>query len=137
MDDDGIVFFGCLSATTIKGTMEQIEGLVSKCRVATPSDTVVHSECAFTFFTPFHEKGILVNLNTFAGTIPALAMKGSSGDSEIFLRIVKERNEAMSNSDKILIQLRNIFQDHKTFGGLFLPDCGALSRPGLLIFSQA
>jgi ubiquitin carboxyl-terminal hydrolase 5/13 len=77
--------------------MEEIQALASKCRVATPSDTVVHSECAFTFYTPFsNEKGILVNLNTFAGTIPKLAFSSSSNASDakdVFLRIVKERVE--------------------------------------------
>lgn len=72
--------------------MEEIQALASKCRVATPSDTVVHSECAFTFYSPFSsDDGILVNLNTFAGTIPALSKTGS--DKEIFLRVVKDRKE--------------------------------------------
>lgn len=72
-------------------TMDEIEALAYKCRVAKPSDTVVHSECAFTFFTPFsNERGILVNLHTFAGTVPELTR--TTGDNkDIFVRIVKDR----------------------------------------------
>lgn len=81
--------------------MERIQELVGRCRVATPSDTVVHSECAFTFFTPFSngDEGIVVNLNTFAGTIPKLAFNATTkdnnsiNDKDIFVRIVKERRQ--------------------------------------------
>jgi ubiquitin carboxyl-terminal hydrolase 5/13 len=71
--------------------MEEVQALASHCRVATSSNTVVHSECAFTFFSPFSSpNGILVNCNTFAGTIQELAApKGK----ELYLRIVKERTE--------------------------------------------
>lgn len=76
--------------------MEPIDILSHRCRVATPRDTVLHSECAFTFHNPFSTKdGILVNMNTFIGTIPELAF--SSGDTsqerDIFLRVVKTRVE--------------------------------------------
>jgi ubiquitin carboxyl-terminal hydrolase 5/13 len=73
--------------------MDEIAALSQKCRVAKPSDTVVHSECAFTFFTPFsNERGILVNLHTFAGTVPELASTSTCSDGkEIFVRIVKKR----------------------------------------------
>jgi ubiquitin carboxyl-terminal hydrolase 5/13 len=75
--------------------MEPIEILAHRCRVATPSDTVLHSECAFTFHNPFsRNEGILVNMNTFIGTVPELAFAANpSQDSDIFLRIVKTRVE--------------------------------------------
>ena len=74
--------------------MEEVFALASQCRVATPSDTVVHSECAYTFFNPFSSpQGILVNCSTFAGTIQELAApKGK----ELYLRIVKERKEKIN-----------------------------------------
>lgn len=74
--------------------MEAIEILAHRCRVATPRDTVLHSECAFTFHNPFSTKeGILVNMNTFIGTVPELAFAAASPSQErdIFLRIVKTR----------------------------------------------
>jgi ubiquitin carboxyl-terminal hydrolase 5/13 len=82
--------------------MEVIAALSSRCRVATPSDTVLHSECAFTFYNPFStEKGILVNMNTFMGTIPELAFASLSQDRDIFLRVVKKRVEkAVTAEDK-------------------------------------
>ena len=75
--------------------MEPIETLAHRCRVATPSDTVLHSECAFTFHNPFsRDEGILVNMNTFIGTVPELVFAANpSQDSDIFLRIVKTRVE--------------------------------------------
>ncbi len=80
--------------------MEEIESLKLKCRIATPSDTVVHSECAFTFYTPFsNEFGILVNLHTFAGTVPELACRGSDNSKEICLRIVKDRIPKLPTND--------------------------------------
>jgi ubiquitin carboxyl-terminal hydrolase 5/13 len=74
--------------------MEEIEALASRCRVATPSDTVLHSECAFTFHSPFSsDEGIVVNLNTFTGTIQALAFNNVSESKDLFLRVVKKRVE--------------------------------------------
>jgi ubiquitin carboxyl-terminal hydrolase 5/13 len=79
-----------------------IEALASRCRVATPSQPVLHSECAYTFYTPYSsDEGIVVNLNTFMGTIPKLAFantatsssSSSSQNRDIFLRIVKNRME--------------------------------------------
>jgi len=84
--------------------MEAIDILSHRCRVATPSDTVLHSECAFTFYNPFStDQGILVNMNTFMGTIPELIFAGNPPqDRDIFLRIVKtsvERKDVDSNKD--------------------------------------
>ena len=65
-----------------------MDGLLqgSNYRVATAHDTVLNSECAFTFHSPFtSDKGILVNLHTFMGTIEEMAGEG------LFLRIVKKR----------------------------------------------
>ena len=70
-------------------------------RVATPHDTVLNSECAYTFHSPFSsEKGILVNLETFMGTIEELALMNC--DEGLFLRIVKKRipNEDQPKSDE-------------------------------------
>ena len=73
--------------------MNSIEVLAHRCRVATPGDTVLHSECAFTFHNPFSRKeGVVVNMNTFIGTVPELAFAAnSSQDTDIFLRMVKVR----------------------------------------------
>lgn len=74
--------------------MEMIQDLAGSCRVATPSNTVLHSECAYTFHSPFSsEKGLVVNLNTFIGTIESLAFNNTSEAKGIFLRIVKKRVE--------------------------------------------
>jgi len=75
--------------------MERIEILAHRCRVATPRDSVLHSECAFTFHNPFsRNEGLLVNMNTFMGTVPELAFAANpSQESDIFLRIVKTRVE--------------------------------------------
>jgi len=79
--------------------MEAIEILSHRCRVATPRDTVLHSECAFTFHNPFSkDEGILVNMNTFIGTVPELAFAANpSTESDIFLRIAKTRVEKMDD----------------------------------------
>ena len=61
------------------------------CRVANPHDSVFNSECVFTFHSPFTSNaGILVNLQTFAGTIQELALE--SHDEALFVRIVKHRS---------------------------------------------
>lgn len=74
--------------------MEAIEELASQCRMATPKDTVLHSECAYTFDSPFsNDSGIVVNLNSFCGTIPDLAFSNVSEERHIFLRVVKKRVE--------------------------------------------
>jgi len=64
--------------------------LIPRARVATPNDPVLKSECAFTFHTPFSsDKGIVVNLETFQGTVEELAL--SVANDGLFLRIVKKR----------------------------------------------
>jgi len=65
----------------------------SNYRVATPHDSVLKSECAYTFHSPFSTpKGIVVNLETFMGTVEELALSTStSNDEGLFLRIVKKR----------------------------------------------
>ena len=75
--------------------MDLITPLASSCRVATPHDSVLNSECAYTFHTPYStDAGIVVNLTTYVGTVDALALAGSSGPSEgLFVRIVKKRVE--------------------------------------------
>mmetsp|Transcript_15559 Transcript_15559/g.35668 ORF Transcript_15559/g.35668 Transcript_15559/m.35668 type:complete len:861 (+) Transcript_15559:212-2794(+) len=83
--------------------MEAIQSLAQRCRVATPKDTVLHSECAFTFHNPFSRKeGILVNMNTFIGTVPELAFASAnpSQESDVFLRIVKTRVKKKKDDGK-------------------------------------
>mmetsp|Transcript_4554 Transcript_4554/g.5270 ORF Transcript_4554/g.5270 Transcript_4554/m.5270 type:complete len:862 (+) Transcript_4554:40-2625(+) len=64
--------------------------LISKARVATPNDPVLKSECAYTFHSPFSSaKGIVVNIETFQGTVEELALPFMNDG--IFLRIVKKR----------------------------------------------
>ena len=77
--------------------MEVIESFASQCRVASAFDAVQNHECVYTFHTPFTtEKGILVNLETFAGTVDSLALL-DHGSSEkkaaVLVRIVKKRVE--------------------------------------------
>ena len=68
------------------------ESLAAKCRVATAHDSVLNSECAYTFHSPFTtDKGIVVNLETFMGTIQEMAFEGSTSDEGLFVRIVKKR----------------------------------------------
>jgi ubiquitin carboxyl-terminal hydrolase 5/13 len=74
--------------------MDLIERLVledpSLCRVATPHDAVYHSECCYTFHTPY-TTGILVSLQSFIGTVEAMALSGApTGRTVLFLRITKE-----------------------------------------------
>lgn len=79
--------------------METLQTFASKCRVASPHDSVYHSECVYTFYNPYSSSdGILVNLRTHVGTIQELAFTGvetsgtnSTSPQDIFLRIVKER----------------------------------------------
>jgi len=71
--------------------MEKISPLASRCRVATPHDAVLNSECVYTFHNPYtSNKGIVVNLTTFIGSIDDLALQGGD-DEALFVRIVKER----------------------------------------------
>lgn len=73
--------------------MEVIERLASQCRVASAFDAVQNHECVYTFHTPYTtEQGILVNLETFAGTVDAMAMLFGSGIA-VFVRIVQKRVE--------------------------------------------
>ena len=83
--------------------MEEILALAGQCRVASAHDSVLNSECCFTFHSPYTTaKGILVNLNTFMGTCQDMAMsKDSSGSNskELFVRIVKQRVQKKDNED--------------------------------------
>ena len=77
--------------------MESITKLAAKCRIATPHDAVTNSECVYTFHSPYTtEKGIVVNLSTFVGTIDELAFTNNTNDtaeesSALFVRICKKR----------------------------------------------
>jgi ubiquitin carboxyl-terminal hydrolase 5/13 len=73
--------------------MEEITKLAAKCRVATPHDTVTNSECVYTFHSPYTtDRGIVVNLQTFVGTIDEMAFtKSDSDDAGVFVRICKKR----------------------------------------------
>ena len=71
--------------------MQSIVPFASSCRIASAHDTVFNSECVFTFHNPFTtDSGIVVNLNTFIGTIDKLALE-KDGEEGIFVRIVKKR----------------------------------------------
>lgn len=86
--------------------MDSVESLADSCRVATPHNVVLNSECAYTFHTPFTtDNGIVVNLNSFIGTVQELALTKSSDSKAIFVRIVKkrvakEKEEAMDTTDE-------------------------------------
>lgn len=73
--------------------MDKITPHASKCRTATAHDSVLNSECAYTFHSPFTtSSGIVVNLATFIGTIDSMAFGGASSEDEaVFVRIVKNR----------------------------------------------
>lgn len=75
--------------------MDKIIQHASKCRTASSYDTVHKSECVFTFHNPYtRPSGIVVNLNTFIGTIEELAFQEIDNDNDqqgLFLRIVKTR----------------------------------------------
>jgi len=68
--------------------MDIISNYKHLAKVATPSDNVVNTECVYTFHNPYSDNGILVNMNTFMGTIQEKALDEGTG---IFLRIVKTR----------------------------------------------
>lgn len=73
--------------------MEAITKLASKCRVATPHDSVINSECVYTFHSPYTtDNGIVVNLSTFVGSVDDMAFTKSDGaESGLFVRICKKR----------------------------------------------
>lgn len=73
--------------------MEEITKLAAKCRVATPHDVVTNSECVYTFHSPYtSDKGIVVNLSTFVGTIDEMAFTANDDEtSALFVRICKKR----------------------------------------------
>lgn len=87
--------------------MDTIQPLSGSCRVAMANQTVSKGECCFTFFNPFtNSEGIVVNMNTFMGTIPSLAFAGQQSNSSpehprgLFLRIVKKRVEKAKPMDE-------------------------------------
>lgn len=85
--------------------MDSIQALADSCRVATPHNAVLNSECAYTFHSPFTtDNGIVVNLNNFIGTVDQLALTKSSTDKAIFVRIVKKgvpkEKEAMDTDEQ-------------------------------------
>lgn len=73
--------------------MEEITKLAANCRVATPHDTVTNSECVFTFHSPYTtDRGIVVNLQTFVGSMDELALTKSDDEHRgLFVRICKKR----------------------------------------------
>ena len=92
-------------SSTSSSSSSTIESLASKCRVATAHDTVLNSECAYTFHSPFTtDKGIVVNLQTFMGTIEEMALEGTDSQPKegIFVRIVKKRVEKESDAMETL-----------------------------------
>jgi len=72
--------------------MDHVTPLASKCRVASPHDSVSNSECGYTFHSPYTTpQGILVNLSSFAGTCEELAVYDSNSSPALYIRIVKRR----------------------------------------------
>jgi len=60
----------------------------------------MNTECAFTFHTPYtSERGIVVNMNTFIGTVEELAFSRSSETKGLFVRLVKKRVEKKINRE--------------------------------------
>lgn len=88
--------------------------------MASAHDTVLNSECAFTFHNPYTSPaGIVVNLSTFIGTIDALAL-GNNQTQGLFVRIVKNRVPKMDTDGeekevvtKLGIGIEGGFQDDK------------------------
>ena len=98
--------------------MENITPLASKCRMASAHNTVLNSECAFTFHNPYTTPaGIVVNLSTFIGTIDALAIGNKDSDRGLFVRIVKKRvpkeDVEEKNVTKLGVGVEGGFQDEK------------------------
>mmetsp|Transcript_20514 Transcript_20514/g.19747 ORF Transcript_20514/g.19747 Transcript_20514/m.19747 type:complete len:876 (-) Transcript_20514:159-2786(-) len=90
--------------------MEQLSCHAKTCRVATPYDSVLNSECAYTFHSPYTtEKGIVVNLKTFIGTVEELAFSGCNGDVNELLcvRITKKRLEKMQEDKETVSKDEN------------------------------
>ena len=78
--------------------MEAIESLCSSnpqcCRVASAFDAVQNSECVYTFHSPYTtDQGILVSLESFAGTVDSMAMLFGTTSQALFVRIVQRRVE--------------------------------------------
>eukprot|EP00978_Attheya_sp_CCMP212_P004477 scaffold9758_cov34-Attheya_sp.AAC.1 len=72
----------------MEDTLEVYERLAKNCKIATAHDTVVNSECVYTFHSPFTTNdGILVNLSTFVGTCQALALAHDG----LYVRIVQQQ----------------------------------------------
>jgi hypothetical protein len=84
---------------TIRIAMDRIIAAAAKCRIATPHDVVTNSECVYTFHSPYTtDKGIVVNLTTFVGTVDELAFTTAAASSTLtddeealFVRICKKR----------------------------------------------
>ena len=97
--------------------MDHIAKLASTCNVATAHNTVLNSECVFTFTNPYTTPaGIVVNLSTFVGTIDALSLGNNDGKG-LFVRIVKKRvpKEVIDETDvtKLGIGVEGGFQEDK------------------------
>jgi len=80
----------------------------SSCRIATAHDVVHNSECVYTFHTPYTTtRGIVVNLQTFIGTVDEYAFQRDQDSSSsfnnrdeatgLFVRIVKQRIAVTDN----------------------------------------
>ena len=77
------------------------DALISTCRIASAHDTVLHSECAYTFHSPYtSDQGIVVNLNTFIGTVQELAFSNTALDEGVFVRICKIRVKKIMVDDE-------------------------------------
>jgi len=72
-------------------------------KAATAHDSVLNSECAYTFHSPFTSaRGIVVNLKTYVGTIQELAFTNSkSSEEELFVRIVANRIQKFKSMENV------------------------------------
>ncbi len=90
------------------GGMDKIVEAATKCRIATPHDAVSNSECVYTFHSPYTtERGIVVNLTSFVGTVDDLAFTASDDvsssspdDTALFVRICKKRVQKKKGVDQ-------------------------------------
>ncbi|KAL3805019.1 hypothetical protein HJC23_003247 [Cyclotella cryptica] len=71
--------------------MDEIIALSHTARIASPHEPVTNSECVYTFHSPYTtDRGIVVNLATFAGTVQELAFVRSEDGQALFVRICKK-----------------------------------------------
>jgi ubiquitin carboxyl-terminal hydrolase 5/13 len=96
--------------------MDSITPLATQARTATPHDTVINSECVYSFHTPHHDGGILVGLDSFVGMTESAARRSSNDESSLFVRIRKHRvQKEKGEVSKLAMGISGGFEDtHET-----------------------